>query len=49
MANTAAPKSNVKIITYMNIDHGFDLLVAAVFAMSTQHGGIVTKSQDLVT
>ena len=32
----------------MNNDNGFDLIIAVVFSMSTQLGGIGPKSQDLV-
>ena len=32
----------------MNNDYGFDLIIAVVFVMSTQLGGLVPKSQDLV-
>ena len=45
---STSPKSHVKHITYMNIDNGFDLLVAVIFAMSTQLGGLGPKYQDLV-
>ena len=45
---STAPKSHVKIFTYMNNDNGFDILVAVVFYNSPQLGGIGTKYQDLV-
>ena len=32
----------------MNNDNGFDLIIAVVFAISTQLGGFGPKSQDLV-
>ena len=32
----------------MNIENGFDLLVAVLFSMSPQLGGIGPKAQDLV-
>ena len=43
------PKSHVKIVTYMNSDNVFDILLGVVFSISHQLGGIVPKSQDLVT
>ena len=47
--SSTAPQSNTKLVTYMNNDNGFDVLVEVFFAMSPQLGGIVTKAQDLVT
>ena len=32
----------------MNNDDGFDLLIAVVFAMSTQLGGLGPKHKDIV-
>ena len=32
----------------MNNDNEFDLLIAIVFSMSNQLGGLLTKAQDLV-
>ena len=32
----------------MNLDNGFDLVVAVVFYTSTQLGGIGTKAQDIL-
>ena len=32
----------------MNFDNGFDLIIAVVFVMSPQLGGLGPKSQDLV-
>ena len=43
-----APKYQVKIITDMNIENIFDLIVAILFSMSPQIGGIGPKYQDLV-
>ena len=43
-----APKSHVKLITYLNIDKGFDLLIALVFYISPQLGVLGPKSQDHV-
>ena len=40
---STAPKSNVKIIAYMNIDNIFDLVVATVLSVSPQIGRIGTK------
>ena len=45
---STAPKSNAKLITYMNIDNIFNLLVGVLFSMSPQLGVIWPKSQDLV-
>ena len=46
--SSTAPKSHVKLIPYMNIDNFFDLLFSVVFAVSTQLGVLVPKSQDLM-
>ena len=43
-----APKSQIKLITCINIDNRFDLIFNALFAMSTQLGGIGIKYQYLV-
>ena len=43
-----APKSHVKLITHINIDNGFYLLVSVVFAMSPQYGGLGTKDQYIL-
>ena len=43
------PKSHVHPVIYINNDGILDILVAVVFAMITQLGGISTKEQDLVT
>ena len=42
------PTSHVKIVTYMNNDDGFELLIDVVFAMIPSPGGLGPKSQDLV-
>ena len=42
------PKSNVKKITYINIDNVFGLLLDVVFSMSPQLGWVGPKAQDLV-
>ena len=42
------PKLHVKIVTDMNPDNGFNLLVALVFVMIPQNGNLWTKYQDLV-
>ena len=36
--------SHVKIITYMNNDNGFDLIISLVFAINPQLGGLEVKS-----
>ena len=41
-------KPDVKLITYMNNENVFDLLIAVVFAMIPWLGGIGPKAQDLV-
>ena len=46
--SSKAPKSHVKLVTYMHNDNGFYLLISVVFAMSPQLGGLGTKYQDLV-
>ena len=43
-----APKSYVKLITYINNDNGFDLIVAVLFDISRQIGVIRPKYQDIV-
>ena len=43
-----APKSHVKLITYMNTDNIFYLLVAVEFAMIPQVGVLGPKAQHLV-
>ena len=45
---STAPKLHVKLITYMNNENGFIILVGVVFAMSTQLGGLGPKYQYLV-
>ena len=35
-ASSKAPKSHVKLITYMNNDNGFDLFIDVAFFMSHQ-------------
>ena len=47
--SSKGPKSNVKFVTYMNNDNGFDILVAVVFGVITQLGGIGTKAQYPIT
>ena len=44
ISSSKVPISHVKLITYMNDDNGFGLLIYVVFSMSPQLGGIVTKS-----
>ena len=46
--SSKAQKSHVKLITYMNNDNVFDLLIDAVFSMIPQIGELGPKSQDLV-
>ena len=46
--SSTAPKLPVKIVTYMNNDNRFYLLVAVVFSVSPQLGGIGPKDQDLL-
>ena len=48
ITSSKAPKPHGKLITYINIDNGFDLLIAFVFAMGTQLGGLGPNYQDLV-
>ena len=43
-----APKWHVKIITYMNNDNRFDLIIAVVFSISPQIGGLGPKAKYLV-
>ena len=45
---STASKLNVKLITNMNIENVFDILVDVVFYISPKIGGIGPKSQDLV-
>ena len=47
-ASSKAPKSHVKIITYMNSDNVIYLIVYVVFYMSPQLILLGPKSQDLV-
>ena len=46
--SSKAPKLYVNLIKYINIDNGFDLLIAVYFSMSTQLGELGPKSQYLV-
>ena len=46
--SSKAPKSHVKLITYMNNDNGFDILITVFFDMITQLGGLGLKAHDLV-
>ena len=39
---------HAKVITYMNSDNVFDLLIYVLFTMITQLGGLGHKVQDLV-
>ena len=48
ISSSKEPKSHVKIVTYMNYDNGFKLLISVVFAMSHQLGVLGPKSQDLM-
>ena len=48
ISSSNATKLHVKIITYMNNDNGFDLIIAVVLAMSYQLGRLLPKNQDLV-
>ena len=43
-----AQKFHFQLITYINNDNGFDLLIAVVFGMSSQRVVLGTKYQDLV-
>ena len=43
-----SPKSHVKLITYLNIGDYFDLIIAVLYSMSPQLGGLVPKAQDVV-
>ena len=44
VSSSKSPTSHVKLITYMNSDNGFDLLLSVVFAMSSKLGGLGTKA-----
>ena len=46
--SSTAPKWNFKLITCINIEKWFDLLVAVLFAMRPKLGGIWTKYKDFV-
>ena len=46
--SSTAPILHFKLITYMNLDRLFDLIVVFVFTISPQLGGLGPKSQDLV-
>ena len=46
--SSKSPKTYVKLITYMNNDNSFYLIIYVVFAMSPQLGGLGPKYQDLV-
>ena len=48
ISSSKSPKSYFKLVTYMNNDNGFYLLIAAVFSTSTQLVGLGHKDQDLV-
>ena len=48
ISSSKVTKWHVKIITYMNNDNGFDLLISLVFDINTQLGGLGPKSQYLV-
>ena len=48
ISSSKATKLHVKLITYMNNDNGFGLIIAVVFVMIPQLGGLGPKSQDLV-
>ena len=45
---STAPKLHVKLITYMNNENGFGIIVDVVFAISSQLGGLGPKDQYLV-
>ena len=45
ISSSKPPKSHVKLITYMNNDNAFDLLIAVFFAMSPQLGRLGSKAQ----
>ena len=45
--SSKAPKLHAKLITYTNNDNGFDLIIAVVFDMIPQLGGLEPKSQYL--
>ena len=42
------PKSDVKLVTYINIVNGFNLIVASVFLISPTLRLILPQAQDLV-
>ena len=48
ISSSKEPKSHVKLVTYMNNDNQFDLLIDVVFSMSPQLRVIEPKAQDLV-
>ena len=48
ISSSKAPKSHVKLITYMNNYNWFDLLIDFFFIMSPQWGGLGPKYQYLV-
>ena len=48
ISSSKPPKSYVKIVTCINNYNRFDLLIAFVFYMSPQLGGLELKAQDLV-
>ena len=48
MSSSKAPKSHVKLVTHMQYDNGYELLITVFFSVSPQLGVLGTKSQDLV-
>ena len=48
ISSSKAPTSHVKLIKYINNNNIFHLLIAVVFSMIPQPGGLGTKAQDLV-
>ena len=48
ISSSKAPKSHLKIVTHMQYDNVFELLIAVVFCISPQLGVLGPKYQDLV-
>ena len=48
ISSSKAPKSHIKLVTHMHYDNGFELLIALIFNVISQLGGLGPKSKDLV-
>ena len=48
ISSSKAPKFHVKLVTCMHNNNGFYLLIAVIFSMSSQIGGLGPKYQYLV-